>query len=170
MIEIRPARPDEVPRAHGIEVGSYPPAEVASLEKFTDRAARFPDGFLLVLEQGEIRAILSAVRTGVEDLGDEEIKAVGGHDPAGRDLAILSVATDPAHRRRGLGGLLLAAIALEAERLGLRRIRLLCKEEKLRFYARHGYRHIGRSSSQHGGAAWHEMERAPGLAGLRADG
>jgi GNAT superfamily N-acetyltransferase len=170
MIEIRPLRPDEVERAHAIEARSYPAAEAASLERFRDRQARFPDGFLVLLEDGEIRSLLCAVRTRAADLADEAIKAEGGDDPAGSDLVILSVATDPPHRRRGLAALLLAAIAREAERRGIARIRLLCKADRVGFYARQGYRYVGVSRCRHGGAVWHEMERAPGLAGLRADG
>jgi GNAT superfamily N-acetyltransferase len=168
MIEIRPIRPEEVALAHAIEVASYPEAEAASLERFAARAQRFRDGFLVLLEDGEMRGLLCAVRSSVADLGDEEIKAEGGHDPAGRDLVILSVATRAEQRRRGLAGLLLAAVALEAERQGCARLRLLCKPERVAFYARHGYRDLGLSSSRHGGARWHEMERAPGLANLRA--
>jgi GNAT superfamily N-acetyltransferase len=167
VLEIRPVRPEEVARAHAIEVACYPPAEQASLARFAARQAAFPDGFLGLFEAGAMRALLSAVRSSVADLGDEEIKAETGHDPSGRDLVILSVATEAAHRRRGLGGLLLAAIALEAERLRCARLRLLCKDERIALYARHGYRHVRRSSSTHGGAAWHEMERAPGLRDLR---
>jgi GNAT superfamily N-acetyltransferase len=170
MIEIRPLRPDEVEAEHAIEVASYPAPEVASLERFRDRLARFPEGTFGAFEAGRLKAFLCAVRTRAADLSDEGIKAEGGDDPLGTDLVILSVATAPDARRRGLGGLLLAACAAGAERLGFRRIRLLCKEHMTRWYARHGYALVGRSACTHGGAVWFEMERAPGLAGLRADG
>ena len=162
MIEIRPARADEVHAAHALELLCYPPEEAASLERFLDRQARFSAGFLLLVEDGVLRSLLCAVRTGIEDLGAHEIKAEGGHDPAGRDLVILSVATAPAHQRRGLAGRLLDALSRLAPELGVARIRLVCKAGKVAFYARHGFRHVGPSTSQHGGAgaSWEEMERA----------
>ena len=109
-----------------------------------------------------MRALCCAVRTDVEDLGDEHLKDIDGHVPTGRDLVILSVATDPAHRRRGLAGRLLDTLSESARDLpGVERLRLVCKPPLVAFYARHGYRHLGPSRSHHGGASWEDMEREP---------
>jgi GNAT superfamily N-acetyltransferase len=158
LLELRPLSAAEVPLAHAVEVAGYPTEEAASLERFRDRQARFPEGMLGVLEGGDVVALLSAVRSVCEDLGDPAIKREGGHDAEGADLIILSVCTHPAQRGRGLAGLLLAAARIGARRLGLTRIRLLCKQPLISLYARHGYRYVGRSACGHGGAAWHEME------------
>jgi GNAT superfamily N-acetyltransferase len=159
MLDVRPLRADELPAAHALEASAYPPAEAASLARLEDRQHRFPEGFVGVFEDGVLRAFASAVRTSVEDLGREEIKETGGHDERGRDLAVLSVATALGHRGRGFAGLLLEALGALAGRLGVRRLRLLCKTHLVPFYQRRGWVHVGRSSSTHGGASWHEMER-----------
>jgi GNAT superfamily N-acetyltransferase len=157
-VEIRAARPDEIAAAHDLEVRCYAAAEAASLSRFRERHARFPKGFLLLFEDDLLRALLCAVKTNLDDLGDDFIKAEGGHDEAGRDLVVLSVATDPAHRRRGFAGLLVDELTARAPSMHVARIRLVCKAPLVPFYARHGYRHVGPSSSRHGGAKWEEME------------
>lgn len=160
--EVRPARADEVGAAHALEVLCYLPAEAASLERFAGRHARFPDGFLLLLEGGALRALIVAVRTRLDDLGDEHIKEADGHDPCGPDLVVLSVATHPDHRRRGLAGRLVDALGERARGMpALLRLRLVCKPPLVPFYARHGYVHVGPSRSNHGGARWEDMERTP---------
>jgi GNAT superfamily N-acetyltransferase len=161
MLEIRPIRAAEVAAAHALEVASYAAAEAASLERMRDRRARFPEGFLGVFEGGALSAFICCVRSSVADLADESPKREGGHDPAGRDLLILSVTTAAAERRRGIAGVMLGAIVLVAQRLGIRRLRLLCKAHLVPLYARHGYRDLGPATSTYGGARWHEMERAP---------
>jgi len=160
MIELRPLREDECVRQHEIEVASYPAPEVASLARFQDRRARFPEGSIGAFDAGRMLGFICLVRTGAHDLSDEGVKAEGGDDAAGRDLVVLSVATDPTERRRGLGARLLEAAADLARQGGYARIRLLCKEHMIPWYAKHDYRSLGRSACTHGGAVWFEMERA----------
>ena len=158
-IEVRVARMDEIPLLHALEVRAYAATEAASASRFHDRASRFLRGFLVVIEDGDIRALLCAVKSRVADLADEDIKAEGGHDDDGRELVILSVATEPEHRRRGFAGLLLAALCERAPSMDVERIRLLCKPHLVPFYARHGFRHVARSESRYGGVMWDEMEQ-----------
>lgn len=157
--EVRVARADEIAQLHDLEVRAYVPTEAASAARFQDRAARFPRGFWVLSEGGVLRALLCAVKSRVVDLADEGIKAEGGHDDAGRDLVILSVATEPAHRKRGLAGHLLDVFIANAHTLDVERIRLLCKPHLVPFYARHGFRSVGPSGSRYGGVAWIEMEQ-----------
>jgi predicted GNAT family N-acyltransferase len=70
----------------------------------------------------------------------------GSYSPAGgraevksRQVKIGRMAVDEAWRRRGVGGRILAALEVEARRMGMREAVLAAQTRATRFYESHGY-------------------------------
>ena len=58
---------------------------------------------------------------------------------------------------QGIGAALMRHMIESARERGKKVVILTCKEAKIPFYTEIGYRLIGLSSSEHGGASWYEM-------------
>ena len=63
----------------------------------------------------------------------------------------------PAYRGRGYAAQLMQALIADARAAGRRGCILTCKEHLLHYYEKFGYRSLGISDSQHGGAQWYDM-------------
>lgn len=158
---LRRVEPRDVPQCITLEQRCFPPEEAASPERVRLRAERFPEGFLV--GEDELGAIVGLVMSGAtakEDISDEGLKELVGHDPRGAHAVVFSVAVLPALQGQGLGRLLLGRFADEARAAGRESILLLCKAPLVPFYRRLGYRDLGPSASTHGGATWHQMKLA----------
>lgn len=154
---IRPATAEDVPACARIESLCFPEAEAASLEKIEKRQRLFPEGFLVAEVGGELVGFVNSGATNETDLSDEALKDMVGHDPAGANLVIFSLAVTPARQGQGVARRLLETFAATAGSLGRKAILLLCKERLVRYYARFGFDDLGESASAHGGARWHQM-------------
>lgn len=143
-----------------LERACFPEAEAASRENIAVRIRDFPQGFLVAEAAGAVVGHVNSGATGKDDITDEAFKALIGHDPAGRNAVVFSLAVAPAMRGRGLGARLMRAFALDMRAQGRERVLLLCKTPLAPFYARLGFEDRGPSVSTHGGAAWREMALA----------
>ena len=63
----------------------------------------------------------------------------------------------PEHRRKGYAGQLMRALIEHSREDGRCGCMLTCKEHLLPYYTRFGFRNLGVSLSQHGGAVWYDM-------------
>ena len=65
--------------------------------------------------------------------------------------------TLPDYRRQGVAAALMNALLDAARAEGRRGAALTCKQALIHYYEKFGYRLLGLSASQHGGAVWYDM-------------
>jgi ribosomal protein S18 acetylase RimI-like enzyme len=156
-IVIRNAEPSDLDQCFEVESAGFPEEEAASRESIQVRMETFPQGFLVAELDGRIIGIINSAATDKEDLADEKLKKMVGHDPNGKNLVVFSLAVLPAYQKRGFARQLMMRFIEDARRLGKKKVLLMCKRNLIEYYERMGFTHIGLSSSTHGGAEWHEM-------------
>ena len=162
-ISIRHVLPNDLDECFAVETSGFRPEEAATRETIRLRIDRFPEGFLVAEVDGKVVGILNSAATDKEDLSDEELKQLIGHDPHGRNLVVFALAVLPEFQKRGIAGQLMSRFVEEARSRGKENILLMCKQHLIAYYERMGFAHIGLSRSTHGGAEWHEMRLALGL-------
>jgi ribosomal protein S18 acetylase RimI-like enzyme len=156
-LTIRNVKLSDLDQCFEVESAGFPEEEAASKESIKTRIETFPQGFLVAELDGRIIGIINSAATDKEDLADEELKKMAGHDPNGKNLVVFSLAVLPEYQKRGFARQLMFKFIEEAKRLGRQKILLMCKRNLIEYYERMGFTHIGLSSSMHGGAEWHEM-------------
>ncbi len=154
---IRHVLPEDLDECFLVETSGFSPEEAATRETIQLRIECFPEGFLVAQVDGRVVGILNSAATDKTDLGDEELKHLVGHDPAGKNLVVFALAVLPEYRKQGIARQLLSRFADEAREQGKENILLMCKQHLIPYYERMGFVHTGLSKSTHGGAAWHEM-------------
>lgn len=147
----------DLDRCYAIERAAYPGDEAATRQKIERRIRDYPDGFLLLEIDGVIAGMLNSACADVVRMDDCAFKELVGHDPAGRQAVILSLAVHPDYQGQGLAGLLLVNFIQRMKRLHKQSIELMCREEHIGLYRRFGFNYVRPSASHHGGLAWHEM-------------
>lgn len=156
-INIRNVLPTDLGECFLVETSGFPPEEAASKETIRLRINTFPQGFLVAELDGRVIGMLNSASTNKDDISDEELKQLIGHDPDGRNLVVFALAVLPEFRKRGIAGLLMARFSEDARRLKKEKILLMCKQHLIAYYQGMGFEHAGPSRSTHGGAEWHEM-------------
>ena len=155
---LRSAELKDLNACHRIEALRYPEDEAASRESIQKRIETFPEGFLVAEKEGAIVGFINGGATNKVDLADEEIKAMIGHDPHGKNLVVMSVVVDESVAGTGIAGELMQSYVKKAWEEGRKAIFLLCKTHLIPFYEKYGFSWICKSDSTHGGAEWHEMK------------
>jgi len=155
---IRNVLPKDLDECFQVETSGFSPEEAASIETIQLRMEMFPQGFLVAELNGRVIGMLNSAATDKDDISDEALKQLIGHDPAGRNMVVFALAVLPEYRRRGIANQLMQRFAAEARKLGKENILLLCKQHLIAYYERLGFEHVSLSKSTHGGAAWHEMK------------
>jgi len=156
-IVIRQVILDDLDRCHRIEQLGYGSSEAATEEKILKRIKVYPEGFLVAVNDGEVIGFVNSGATNKVDLSDESFKDMVGHDPAGRNLVIMSVVVHEKYQGQGIAGLLMKRFISNAEKAGQENIFLICKSPLIAFYEKYGFEYLGESKSSHGGFKWHEM-------------
>ena len=157
MSTFRNAKPSDATRCFEIETAAYEGDEAATLKKISKRIEEYPDGFLILEEQGEIVGFINCGCAHDVEMSDEEFKELVGHDPDAPNVVIMSVVVDPAHQGRGLSRALMTEFVDRMRKVGKSAIFLMCKEHHVPLYERFGYSYLQPSTSDHGGMTWHEM-------------
>ncbi|MEY8830195.1 GNAT family N-acetyltransferase [Sedimentitalea sp. XS_ASV28] len=153
----RPARPEDAARCREIEAAAYSAREAAPLSRIADRIATYPQGFLVVEQNGVIAGFINSGCAHDVDMADDAFKALAGHDPDAPNVVILSVAVDPAFQGMGLARALMQSFVRRMVDGGKSSIHLMCKSHYVPMYEKLGYRYVRGSASGFAGAAWHEM-------------
>ncbi len=154
---IRTATMADLPRVTQLEAACFPAAEAATEASFRARLAHYPNHFWL-LEEGEaLVGFVNGMATNEPHLTDEMYTRAALHSESGAWQMIFGVNTHPAYRRRGCAQRLLQRVIADAKSQGRKGLVLTCKEALIHYYAKFGFLDEGVSSSQHGGAVWHQM-------------
>ena len=159
-IIIRHAVPNDLDVCFLVEPSGFPQEEAATRETIKLRLETFAQGFFVAEFDGRAVGILNSAATDKDDISDEELKQLIGHDPDGKNMVIFALAVLPEFQKRGISRQLMARFVKEARVLKKENVLLLCKGNLIAYYERLGFDHVGLSKSTHGGAEWHEMRLA----------
>lgn len=156
-IIIRHVLPRDLDECYLVEVCGFPPEEAATRETIKLRIDTFPQGFLVAEMNGTIVGILNSAATDKDDLSDEELKQLIGHDPDGKNLVVFALVVLPEFQKQGIANQMMTRFVEEARTRKKENVLLMCKQHLIAYYERMGFAHVGLSRSTHGGAEWHEM-------------
>ena len=156
-IIIRHAAPTDLDECFLVETSGFPLEEAATRETIKLRLETFPQGFLVAEIDGRVVGILNSAATNKDDISDEALKQLIGHDPDGKNMVVFALAVLPEFQKQGIARQLMARFVEEARERRKENILLLCKQNLIAYYERLGFDHAGLSRSTHGGAEWHEM-------------
>ena len=156
ILTLRQALPADLDRCAEIEAACYGP-EGATRERIVTRIELYPEGFLVALLDGQIVGFINSGSTTKDDLSDEALKDMVGHEPDGSNLVIFSLAVHPHFQKRGFAADLMRRFIEVAGQAGKAQILLMCRAELVPYYQRFGFVYRGESRSTHGGLDWHEM-------------
>ena len=159
-LTLRNALPTDAARCFHIETTAYEGDEAATLEKIATRIAQYPEGFLILEEDGAVVGFINSGCAHEVVMSDEAFKELVGHDAEAPNVVIMSVVVDPAHQGKGYAKRLMTAFVQRMGTLGKQTIHLMCKQQHVPLYTRMGYTYVRHSPSDHGGMAWHEMVMA----------
>jgi ribosomal protein S18 acetylase RimI-like enzyme len=157
-LHLRQATPADLDHCVAIEHAVFLPSEAATREQIEARIRRYPAGFLLAETSAGIAGFINTGITAKDDIADEALKSMIGHDPTGAYVVVFSVAVLPEWEGCGIATRLLQAIIVHAQQQRKRAILLLCKEDLVGFYERLGFVSAGPSASSHGGFHWDQMQ------------
>ncbi len=147
----------DLSRCYEIETVSYQGDEAASKEKILKRIQTYPQGFIVLEVDGVIVGFINSGACYEVVLSDEAFKELIGHDDAGENMVIMSVVVHPNFQGKGYATLLMKEFINRMKQLNKKSIHLICQTHLIDMYASHGFAYIGKSDSDHGGMAWHEM-------------
>ena len=156
-IIIRHVLPEDLDGCFTVETSGFPPEEAATRETIQLRIETFAEGFLIAEANGRVVGILNSAATHKDDISDEELKQLIGHDPTGRNMVVFALVVLPAYQKQGIAGRLMSRFVEEARAGEKEKVLLMCKAHLVAYYERMGFTHVGVSRSTHGGAEWHEM-------------
>ena len=129
--EFRSIHPDEVEQAIAIEQICFPPNEACSPKAMTERIAKVPQLFLVVIDKstGKLAGFLNGVATDEEKFRDEFFTDIDLCDENGKNVMLLGLDVLPEYRL----------------------------EQKVEMYKKFGLQDLGIADSTWGGEEWHEM-------------
>src|SRR5690349_16931772 len=91
--------------------------EGATRQRIAYRIATYPDGFLIAELDAQVAGFVNSGATQQNDIADEKLKDLVGHDPSGANIVIFSLAVAPPFQRQGIGKALLRQFIATAQRL-----------------------------------------------------
>jgi ribosomal protein S18 acetylase RimI-like enzyme len=154
---IRYVQPQDLDECYLVETSGFLPEEAASKETIQLRIDTFPQGFFVAELGGRIVGMVNGASTNKDDISDEKLKQLIGHDVDGKNMVIFALAVLPEFQRQGIAKQLMLRFIEEAGRNKKEKVLLICKHYLIAYYEGLGFIHAGLSSSTHGGAEWHEM-------------
>lgn len=157
MNTFRSARLVDADRCFEIETSAYEGDEAATHAKIRKRIEIYPEGFLVLEENGRVVGFINSGCAHEVTMSDEDFKELVGHDPDARNVVIMSVVVDPIEQGKGCARLLMEEFVNRMQQMGKATIYLMCKEHHVPLYEKLGYRYLTPSASDHGGMTWHEM-------------
>jgi len=159
-IIIRNVLPKDLDECFLVETSGFPPEEAATRETIKLRIDTFPQGFFVAEMDGRVIGMLNSASTDKDDISDEELKQLIGHDPCGKNMVVFALAVLPEFQKQGIARRLMSGFVEEARQCKKGNVLLMCKHHLIAYYEGMGFTHMGLSRSTHGGAEWHEMQLA----------
>ena len=124
-IAIRNVLPRDLNECYAVEIAGFPPEEAAVVETIRLRIDSFPQGFFVAEFDGRVVGMVNGACTNREDISDEELKQLIGHDVDGRNMVVFALTVLPEFQKRGIAGRLILRFIEEARRNKKEKILLL---------------------------------------------
>ena len=156
VIRIRHARSGDLEACFEIETICFEGAG-ATRTRIGRRIHKYPEGFLVAELGGAPIGFVNSGAFDSEDIGDESLKDLVGHNPLGRHLVVFSLVVHPRARKRGIASELLERIIEQAIVDERESVLLDCREHLIHFYESFGFAYRAVSPAVFGGHRWHEM-------------
>lgn len=156
-VSIRYVEEKDIDRCFEIECAAYSGDEAATREKILNRIKTYSDGFIVLENDKEIIGFINSGAADEIQLSDEDFKELIGHDPDGKNVAIMSVAVHPQYQKQGYASKLMRHFLAMVKLLQKKEVYLICQTDLVAMYAKFGFVDLGPSDSTHGGLSWHEM-------------
>ena len=158
-IIIRNAKIEEGPLLAEIERRCFPPAEAAAEKDVLERIQTFPENFFVAEVDGKVVGFVNGGNMDKPVLPDEFYHDITMHKPDGAYQTVFGLNVLEEYRRNGIGEKLIRHYADVAEKRGKKAVILTCKEQKIHFYEKCGFKYYGEADSTHGGAVWYNMQK-----------
>jgi ribosomal protein S18 acetylase RimI-like enzyme len=127
QVDIRRGTANDLDGCFLVEETCFPPSEAAERETISLRIAKFPQGFLVAELNRQLVGMLNSGSTNKEDISDEKLKKLIGHDEDGRNLVVFALAVLPEFQKKGIARQLMLKFFEEARNLKKKKIMLICK-------------------------------------------
>jgi len=155
-LRIRRVSPGDLEACFEIETICFEGAG-ATRNRIGRRIRKYPEGFLVAELGGAVVGFVNSGAFESEDISDESLKDLVGHNPTGRHLVLFSLVVHPRVQKRGVASELLERIIEQAIVEGKDSVLLDCREHLIRFYQRFGFAYRAVSPAGFGGHKWYEM-------------
>ena len=156
-VMIRPVRPEDLDMVTEVEAVCFPAAEAASKASFRERIATFPECFFVAMHGERMIGFINGCATDEKTIRDEMFADSSLHQADGCYQSIFGLAVIPEYQRQGIGAKLMEHLIANAREKGRKGLSLTCKDYRIHYYAKFGYKKLGVSASVHGGAVWYDM-------------
>lgn len=166
--EFRSIHPDEVEQAIAIEQICFPPNEACSPKAMTERIAKVPQLFLVVIDKstGKLAGFLNGVATDEEKFRDEFFTDIDLCDENGKNVMLLGLDVLPEYRGQGLARELVYRYSQREKANGRKKLFLTCLEQKVEMYKKFGLQDLGIADSTWGGEEWHVLKNRPNVVSI----
>ena len=156
-MEIRKGTMEDLAAVTHVEAVCFSAAEAALEESFRRRLETFADCFWILWDGDTPVGFVNGMVSNELDLRDEMFHDASLHQPDGDWLMVFGVATIPEYQRQGCAARVLRRAIEDTKEQGRKGLVLTCKNFRIHYYAKFGFVDEGISSSEHGGAVWHQM-------------
>jgi len=129
----------------------------ASRERIGLRIQHYREGFQVAVLQKKVVGFINCGCILGDDISDEKLKELEGHNPCGKTRVVFSLAVDPQFQGLGIGSLLMERFITDSREIGIFSILLICREKLIPFYQHFGFVYRQPSGATYGGHQWHEM-------------
>jgi len=157
MHRFRQAKFKDINKIAEIEKKCFLKEEGASLESFKERFAIFSECFFVIEVAGNIVGHINGCIYDTPELPDELYSDPSLHCSNGKYQTVFGLAVDPDFQGNGYASLLCKHFIEVSKTRQHKGIVLTCKDHLIKFYQDLGFKHIGKSDSNHGGASWNDM-------------
>lgn len=156
-MDIRYATMADLDEIAEVERRCFLPAEAASRASFEKRLAVFPENFWLLEDDGKIIGLINGMVSDEEYIRDEMYADASMHNPDGSWQMIFGVEVLPEYQKKGYAAMIMKRVFEDSKARGKKGVVLNCKDFRVPYYEKLGFKYERKSTSGHGGAVWYDM-------------
>lgn len=155
-IQIRQVHVNDLDACARIEDECYN-KQGATRKRIERRIREYPEGFMVAVSGEKVAGFINSGCIHADDIKNENLKDLKGHDSSGKNRVIFSLAVRPCFQGMGISRLLMEKFILESRKVKKSLVLLICREHLISFYKRFGFVYRAPSIATYGGFTWHEM-------------